>query len=117
MRKVVLDTSFILSCVEKKIDFFDQLELNGVKVIIPKQVISELNGLSKSNNSAKISLQIIKENKFKEIDLKSKKVDRAIINLANKNKDLIIASLDREIKENVENQKFIIRGAKKLEVV
>ena len=45
MRNVLLDTSFILTCVRNKIDFFEQLELEGFKILVPKQVIKEIEAI------------------------------------------------------------------------
>ena len=57
MRIALLDTSFILTCVRNKIDFFEQLELNGFKIIIPEQVIKEIEAIK---NSKRWKLQIKK---------------------------------------------------------
>ena len=50
--EVILDTSFILSCMRKRIDFLSQLEEQGFMVKIPKEVIQELKDLhSRSKTS------------------------------------------------------------------
>lgn len=122
MKKVILDTNFILSCIRKKIDFFEEIKFIGLKILIPNQVIKEIKGIAESKKKlkfreeAKLALRLLEKNSFKKIDLKRKNVDRGLINLAKGNKDTIIATLDREIKEKVENQKLIIRGNKKLEM-
>jgi rRNA-processing protein FCF1 len=54
---------------------------------------------------------------FKEIDLKENYVDKAIIDFANENKDVTVATLDREIKKSIQNMKVVIRGKKKLEII
>ena len=115
MKTTLLDTSFILTCIRQKIDFFEELEFQGLKIIIPIQVIKELEGLSKKQE-AKIALQLLKKQKFTKTDLKTKNVDSGIIAYANKNKKVIIATLDKEIKDKAENQKLVIRGKKKLEI-
>lgn len=122
MQSVILDTSFILSCIQKKIDFFEEIELMGMQVIIPKQVISEIKGIAQSKKklkfreSAKLAIKILEKNSFKKIDLKSKNVDNGLINMANK-KNYLIATLDKEIKEKVITPKLVIRGKKKLELI
>ena len=63
MKQVILDTSFILTCVKQKIDFFEELKFMGVKVLIPRQVIRELKNMKTSDN-AQLSLQILDKNKF-----------------------------------------------------
>ena len=89
----------------------------GIQIIIPKQVISELIGLTKSNSDAELSLKILKLNSFEEIDLKTKNTDNGIINFAKKNKKIIVATLDKEIKNKTKNSKLIIRKEKRLEII
>lgn len=112
MRKVVLDTSFILSCIRQKIDFFEILKLEGMQILIPEKVLKELKALK-----ADLALAVLKNNKFKKINLKGKNADRAIINYANQNSGILIATLDKEIKKETKNPKIIIRQKKTLEFV
>ena len=37
MKQALLDTNFILSCIRKKIDFFEEIRLMGIKIIIPEE--------------------------------------------------------------------------------
>jgi rRNA-processing protein FCF1 len=115
MKQVLLDTSFIISSVRNKIDFFE--ELMEYKIIIPKQVLVELEGISKSKTEARIALKILEKNKFSKINLDSKNTDKAIILYAEKNPRMIIATLDKEIKSSIKNMKLVIRGKKKLAFV
>ncbi|MBU2562207.1 MAG: hypothetical protein KKF68_00925 [Nanoarchaeota archaeon] len=123
MNKVILDTNFILSCIRNKIDFFEEIKFMGLDIIIPKQVILEIERITKSKKKlrfreeAQIALKLLKENKFRKIDLKRKNVDKAIIQYAEKNTNLVIATLDKEIKNKTKNLKLVIRGKKKLEVI
>ena len=123
MKQAILDTNFIISCIRNKIDFFEEIKFMGMQILIPKQVITELKkiAVSKKSNSlkeeAKISLEILEKNLFKEIDIKKRYVDKGIVNYAKKNKDIIVATLDRELKNKIKNAKLIIRGKKKLEIV
>ena len=113
--EILLDTSLILSAVRNKIDIFE--ELLEHKVIIPKQVLVELEGLSKNKDEAKLALKILELNKFKKIDLKTKNTDKGIINYSRQNPKIIIATLDKEIKNSIKNKKMIIRQKKKLEII
>lgn len=108
--KILLDTSFILTCIKQKIDFFD--ELIGEQIIIPKQVINEIKKLDN-----KLALKLLEKNKFKTIDLKKGHTDKKIIQFAKENPKTVIATLDKVIKEKTKNQKLIIRGKKKLEFI
>lgn len=113
MKQVILDTSFILTCVRQKIDFFE--ELMEYEIIIPKQVIGELKRLNNSNTQ--LSLKLLEKNNFKEVDLGKAHVDKLIIRFAKENSKVIVATLDNEIKNKVKNNKLVIRGRKKLEVL
>jgi len=108
--EVILDSSFILTCIKQKIDFFE--ELVGEQILIPKQVINEIKNLDN-----KLALKLLEKNKFKKIDLGKGHTDNRIIKFAKENPKTIIATLDKEIKNKTKNQKLIIRGKKKLEIV
>ncbi|MCK4552937.1 hypothetical protein KAT80_01920 [Candidatus Pacearchaeota archaeon] len=113
MKQIILDSSFILTCIKQKIDFFE--ELFGTQILIPEQVINEIKNLK--NPNSKLALKLLEKNKFKKIDLGKAHVDKLIIRFAKENPKTIIATLDREIKNKTKNQKLIIRGKKKLEII
>lgn len=122
MKYAVLDTNFILSCIRKKIDFFEKIPLMGMKIIIPLQVIDEIKKISrlgkgKFKEEAKLALVILGKNRFNRIDLYIKNVDNGLVRLARKNKNYIIATLDTEIKNKTKNPTLIIRGEKNLEII
>ena len=108
--KIILDTSFILTCLKQKIDFFE--ELVGEEILIPIQVINEIKRFDN-----KLALRLLEKNKFQKIDLGKGHTDKRIIKLAKENPNVIVATLDKEIKNKTKNQKLIIRGKKKLEIV
>lgn len=114
MKKILLDTNFIISCIKQKIDFFEELYLMGIIIIIPEEVIKELKKLKRE--SALNLLENVKD-KFKTISLKGKNVDNAIINFAKENPDLIIATLDKGIQKKIRNKKMVIRDRRKLEII
>ena len=123
MKQVLLDTNFIISCARQKIDFFHEIPLMGFEILIPRQVFDEIEKLSKSSKSATLreeadlALKIMNRNKFTIIKLRRNDVDRAIIEFANDNRDVIIATLDKELQNKIKNQKMIIRGLGMLELV
>ncbi len=112
MRQVILDTSFILTSIRQKIDFFLWFQHEGFQIVIPDQVIDELMGLG-----AQLALNILEKNKFTLIKMPGKDADSAIINFARKNPKAIVATLDRELQKKIKNKKMIIRGRKKLEII
>ena len=117
MKQVLLDTNFIITCVKQKIDFFVDLQFLGLKVLIPKQVIVELKGLKISG--AKFALKLLEKNKFGEIDIGNGEVDKRIKLFADKNPEILVATLDKELREQIKknNKMIIIKSKKKLEIV
>lgn len=118
MKKAILDTSFILTCSRQKIDFLYDLDMLGIQSIIPQGVMNEIEGLPKTSG-AQLAKEILEKNrrKFWIIELKGKSVDASIINYAQKHPKVLIATLDKEIKSKVKNNKIVIRQKKKIEIV
>lgn len=114
VKQTLIDTNFILTCMKQKIDFFEEIPLIGIQIIIPEEVIAELEKLKKE--TALRLLENEKE-KFDKVKLGSKNVDNAIVNFAKKNPDIIIATLDKGIKNKINNRKITIRNKKKLEII
>ena len=121
MKTAILDTNFIMTCIKQKIDFFEDVTNLGFRILIPTQVINELKKLSIKNEGAKLSLKLLKKenDSFEKINLEKygKTTDKRIINFAKEHFDVVIGTLDKEIKDKTENNKIVIRGKKKLEVV
>ena len=122
MVHVILDTNFILSCIAKKIDFFNLIPGMGMKIIIPLQVMDELKKISrqgrgKFKDNAKLALAMLEKNKFGRMDLYNKNADNGIVKIAEKNPSYVIATLDRELKSRIKNHKLVIRGNKGLEIM
>ncbi len=111
MRKIILDTSFILTAIKQKVDFFDDDELKGMQIVIPEQTIRELKGLG-----ANLALKILEKNEFTLVSIPGKDADSAIINFAKENPAAIVATLDRGLQKKIKNKKLIIRGKRKLEI-
>tara|TARA_Y100000034_G_C6700197_1_gene308744 strand:- start:73 stop:408 length:336 start_codon:yes stop_codon:yes gene_type:complete len=111
MKTAILDTSFILSAIRNKIDFFDALA--GTKFIITKKVLQELERKDKTG----LALQIIKKHKVTIKDLGQGHADKQIIKYAKEHPKTLVATLDREIKKGVKNSKIVIREKKRVEVI
>ena len=112
MKKVILDTSFILTCVRQKIDFFEKISHEGMHIIIPSQTLKELRGLG-----ADAALKIISQNEFETMNIPGKDADTAILKIAKKDPALVIATLDQGLQKKIKNPRMIIRGKKKLEII
>ncbi len=126
MKQVLLDTNFVVTCVRQKIDFLDQIENLGIEILVPEQVMKEIEKLSKASgkslklrDQAELSLRILNASKanFKKVKLPSRNVDNGIKKFADQNPNAIIATLDRELKKRTSNRKLVIRDKTKLEVV
>lgn len=128
--KILIDTNFIITCVKQKIDLFSELkkEFGNATIIIPQQVLDELSSLIlkktlnlKEKTAAMLSLSLIKKNLVFIIDLKTKNVDKGIINYINYNKNeaFYLATLDKNLKKRIKNKKtrfLTIRNKKRIEV-
>ena len=122
MKYAVLDTNFILSCIRKKIDFFELIPQMGMKIVIPLQVMDEIRKFSRQGRGnlkqeAKLALVLLQNQEFNRIDLYNKNVDNGLIKLAEKNENYIIATLDSQIKHKTKNPNLVIRGEKELEII
>lgn len=123
MKKVILDTSFILTCVKQKIDFFEYLEMQGFQILISNEVIKELEKIVVSKkklrvrDDAVLALKLLKSDSFKKVDLNSKNVDNGIVKFAKEEPSMVVGTLDSEIKRKAKNPKLVIREKKRLEVV
>lgn len=86
----------------------------GFSIIIPKQVIQELEKLGR-----KLELSILKkhEGKFKVIRFKKGYVDKGMVEFGNSHPRAIIATLDYDLKSKLTNKIMVIRGKKRLEVI
>ena len=119
MRKVILDTSFILSCIRNRIDFFEDISLMGIQIIIPQEVLSEILRFKDKKMEARVAFSLIDKNpsSFERLTLGVGHVDKRIIEYANEHNDMIVATLDREIKEKIHGKAMVIREKKRLEIV
>ena len=123
--KILLDTNFILACVRQKIDFVslaDEMFDEEVEWVVPMEVEGELKDLAgrrgekiEDGDAARVGLQLVKN--FDKVPLGMKNVDAGIVRYAKNNK-VVVATLDRELKEKLKGNKILtIRAGKKLEVV
>ena len=122
MSKVVLDTNFILTCIRNKVDFFEELLLRGDRVLIPVEVIEEIKRLRDSNKKLKfkeeanLALKMIENSEYEEVHAPGKYVDKGLIKYCQENEDVVLGTLDKELKKTVKNRKLVIRNKKKLEL-
>ncbi len=124
--EILLDTNFIITCVIQKIDFFSlasEVIDDKIEWIVPFEVLGELEEISKRKGekeidkmAAKIGLEMTKVICAKIVNIKHKNVDQGIINYI-KNKDIVLATLDRNLKKRISNTILTIRKPKMLEII
>jgi len=115
MKKVLVDTNFLVYCVKKKIDFFEFCQLNGFLVIIPLEILKEIDRLISSSKSSLANVlksikKIIEKEKYEAISIKGKYVDSGIINYLKKNPEIFLATMDEKLQKLVKNKIIKIRG-------
>ena len=115
MKKVLVDTNFLVYCAKKRIDFFEYCELNGFSVLIPEEVLREIDNLVDSGkNSLRSDLEIVKKilskEKYKKIFLGGRYADSAIINFLSKNPSFFLATMDEKLQKLVKSNILKIRG-------
>ncbi|MBU1205024.1 MAG: hypothetical protein KKA61_04270 [Nanoarchaeota archaeon] len=113
MKKIIIDTNFLVSMVRFKVDLFSELQrICDFKymVCIVKGIINELEKLAETGKpkdkiAAMISLELIKKKKIKIIktppkNKRVKNVDLLILNLIKKG-NFIVATQDKELKREI----------------
>jgi len=120
--QIIIDTNFLISCVKQKIDFFSQISeiFPASEFLIPSRVKEELEKLAEDRRlkvldreAANVALQIISKKRLRFIDLEGE-ADDSIVSYALNNKNVVVATLDREIKKQLENKAgcLVIRSKK-----
>jgi rRNA-processing protein FCF1 len=120
-KTVILDSSAILSFFEFSVDWekeFSRL-LDGYTIIVPSQVMRELEILSKHTSSkrtqrAAASLKFVE--RYGTVDSQAVNADDAIIEVARKTKG-IVATNDSDLRRRLKHESIpvlFLRGKKKL---
>ena len=114
--EVLLDSSFIVSCIRRKIDFISELEENGFKIKIPLGVLQELKDLKKKDKTSRddriaigLAFKLLDDKRVKKTRVGGRMVDEGLIQKGQKGS--YIATLDNEIKRVVPN-KVVINNSK-----
>src|SRR6056297_1407150 len=120
MKKVLLDTSFILNCVKKKIDFFEFFELEGFRILIPDKVLGELERLSIEGKKgvkvlAEFARKFLESEGYESIKIEGRYADSAIVNYLKENPRIYLATIDEALTKKIKNKIFIVRSKKKIE--
>jgi rRNA-processing protein FCF1 len=118
--EVILDSSFIISCARDRIDFLTQLEEQGFKIIVPREVMQEMKdlrlrkgGSHEDRIAIDVALDMISNSKrIKKVGIGNGKVDEALIKKGKTG--AYIATLDKEIKRQVPNRVVIFSAQGKV---
>ena len=124
MKKILLDTNFLLLPAQFKLDIFseiDRIMLAKYKLYTLDKVLDELNSIQKdpkqsqkNKKAAKLALQLIKVKKVNILKTKTdKSVDDTIVNL----KGYIVATQDIGLKRRLKTKIITLRAKKKLIIV
>lgn len=111
MKRIILDTNFLLIPIEFKVDIFSEIERIcnfKYELSIIDRTINELDAIieykkGKAKDAARIALQLIKRKRIKKIITKEHKdVDSIIVDVAAK--DDIVATQDRVLKQKLKEK-------------
>ena len=132
MKKIIIDTNFLVSAIRFKIDLFSELQrICDFKytICIVDGIIDELEKLAETGKpkdkiAARISLELIKKEKIKitKISPKNKRVknvDLLILNLI-KEGDFIVATQDKELKREIKKKRvplIVLRQKRYLKLI
>ena len=117
--EAILDSSFIISCAKRKIDFISQLENLGFRIVIPREVLQEMKDLRQKVNrderaAIDMALLVIESKDVKKVGFGSGRVDEQLIKKGKEG--YYIATLDNAIKRAVPNKIFISNAKNMIEV-
>jgi rRNA-processing protein FCF1 len=117
--EVLLDSSFIISCLKRNIDFIDSLESQGFKIMVPREVLQELKDLKmKSKREDRVAidlaLEMFERRKVKKMSLGNDSVDSCLIKKGKEG--YYIATLDGAIRRMVPNKIFIKNSGNDIEI-
>lgn len=115
--EVILDSSFIVSCVRRRIDFISELEGLGFKPVVPREVLQEIKDLTQKAGredrvAAEMALKIVEERKVRKVGLGKSGVDEQLIKKGRNG--VYIATLDAAIKRSVPNRISIVNASNSL---
>jgi len=113
--EVLLDSSFIISCIRERIDFLSQLKDQGFRVKVPREVIQEMKDLRKKSKLSRdsrlaidVAFGIFEKEKVKKMKLGGKNVDEGLITRGQEG--YYIATLDGVIKNKIPKKVVIFRA-------
>ena len=128
--KILLDTNFILTTAKQKIDFpslAHEIIEEDIEWLVPQEVLNELGNLKDrpgmktlDKEAACLGFDILCGIKPKPtvigLKLKHPNIDQGIISYII-DKPIVLATLDKGLKKQIDNKILTIRGKKRLELI
>ena len=112
MKKIILDTDFLIHCAKFKIDYTAELtrilDFKFEPVIMDK-TLDELDGViersrGKEKDAAKLAKTVLKHKNIEQVKTKKDRiVDVLILNIVNKD-EYIVATMDAELKRELKEK-------------
>ena len=120
MKKIILDTNFLMLPGQFKVDIFKEIDRiidEKYEIFIVDKTKDELEklikgGKEKEIKAAKLALQLIKKFNVKIINTQGDNVDDIIVQL--KDKDTIVATMDKELRKRLKGDVIVLRQKKYL---
>lgn len=128
MKKILLDTNFLLIPAQHGVDIFDEIDRIcdfNYELLVPAVVIWELKKLSekgKAKGAAKLALRIIERKNLRILESKTKTLknaDKIVLDTANKD-EFIVATQDKLLKNLLRQKKvplIVLRQKNHLELL
>jgi rRNA-processing protein FCF1 len=113
MKKIILDTDFLIHCAKFKIDYTAEMRRIldfAFKPMIIDKTIDELDGVlersrGKAKDAAKLAKTVLKYKNIEQIKTKKDKiVDVLILHTVNKD-DYMVATMDAELKRELKKKR------------
>jgi hypothetical protein len=107
MKKIVLDTNFLIDFIRFKLDLkeIDDLVSDSYKLVALNVVMKELKKISESktkeSNYAKIALEFVKSKQIEILETTEKRADESILVLSDEN--TIVATDDAELRKKLKS--------------
>ena len=126
MKKIILDTNFLMIPIQFKVDIFSEFERVcdfNYKLYVYKNSVDELSEIikkqsQKNRKAAQFALKLIKMKEIEILDTNEGYVDSLI--LENLDKDTIVATQDMKLKKEILKKNvpvIILRQKKYLELI
>ncbi len=106
MKKILVDSNFLIDCLKFKVDFLENIEKlieEPFEILILENVLRELEKMSKKKTKeskyARLALKIVKEKNFRILKSSFEDTDEAIVSASDKN--TIVATNDLKLRKTL----------------